>query len=161
MLVPENDRLTAKECLEHPWFTVDASKLSSCSISLKTFERLSAYSNSVLFRQCVQFLIAYRCNLDEDIAKFRKLFFKIGKNNNGYLTIEEAKEFFSAYIANEADLIKLFNAMDLDGNGIVYWNEFLSTVITTSIVNREENLREIYYFFDRTRKGYFDGEDFK
>lgn len=51
--------------------------------------------------------------------------------------------------------------MDIDGNEKVHWNEFLSAVISATIFNKEENLKEIYYFFDREKKGYFDGEDFK
>lgn len=50
MLVPEGIRLSAKQCLDHPWFMVDATKISGCSISVKTFERLKAYSKTSLFR---------------------------------------------------------------------------------------------------------------
>ena len=32
MLVPEHIRLTAKECLEHGWFQLEAHKLSACNV---------------------------------------------------------------------------------------------------------------------------------
>lgn len=41
--------------------------------------------------------MAYRCNIEEDIDKFRKMFFKIDKKFYGYLTIDQAKEFFGSY----------------------------------------------------------------
>jgi Ca2+-binding EF-hand superfamily protein len=51
--------------------------------------------------------------------------------------------------------------MDIDGNGLVHWNEFLSVVISQTIIMKEENLKEVYFFFDRDNKGYFNGNDFK
>ena len=51
--------------------------------------------------------------------------------------------------------------MDIDKDGKVHWNEFFSTVITSNIMCKEENLKEAYYFFDREKKGYFNGDDFK
>ena len=49
--------------------------------------------------------------------------------------------------------------MDLDGNGKIYWNEFLTATISQSIYLKEENLREAFGNFDREKKGYFERED--
>ena len=51
--------------------------------------------------------------------------------------------------------------MDIDGNGKVHWNEFLSAIISQTIIMRAENLREAFNFFDRDSKGYFTSSDFK
>ena len=51
--------------------------------------------------------------------------------------------------------------MDIDGNGKVHWNEFLSSIISQRVLIRTENLREAYNFFDREGKGFFTCEDFK
>ena len=70
----------------------------SNKISLTTLDRMKSYTKSLLFRQCVQYIIAYRCEINEQEAeKFRKVFFKIDRDNNGFVSFENVKEFFSSY----------------------------------------------------------------
>jgi Ca2+-binding EF-hand superfamily protein len=70
----------------------------SNKISLTTLDRMKSYTKSLLFRQCVQYIIAYRCEINEQEAeKFRKVFFKIDRDNNGFVTFDNVKEFFSSY----------------------------------------------------------------
>lgn len=91
-------RLSARQCLEHSWFKMDIHTISQCKISAATLDRMKTYSKSLLFRQCVQYIIAYRCEINEDEAeRFRKVFFKIDKENNGFVTFENVKEFFFSY----------------------------------------------------------------
>jgi calcium-dependent protein kinase len=67
-------------------------------MSNATLERMKNYSKSLLFRQCVQYIIAYRCEINEQEAeRFRKVFFKIDKENNGYVTVENVQEYFATY----------------------------------------------------------------
>ena len=58
------------------------------------------------------------------------MYFKIDKDNQGYVTMENTREFFGNYFEDEMVLKSFFDAMDLDGNGKVHWNEFLSSMIT-------------------------------
>jgi Ca2+-binding EF-hand superfamily protein len=51
--------------------------------------------------------------------------------------------------------------MDMDSNGKIYWNEFLSATISQAIFLKEENLIEAFNNFDKTKKGYFDLQDLK
>jgi Ca2+-binding EF-hand superfamily protein len=51
--------------------------------------------------------------------------------------------------------------MDIDGNGVIHWNEFLSTMMYQTMFTKEANLKEAYLFFDTQKKGYFDIDDFK
>jgi len=63
--------------------------------------------------------------------------------------------------ADEDQLRNFFDAMDIDGNGKVHWSEFVSSIITQTMILRDENLREAFSFFDRENKGYFTANDFK
>jgi len=40
------------------------------------------------------------------------------------------QEFFSSYFENESLLRGFFDAIDIDANGKVHWNEFLSAIIS-------------------------------
>ena len=92
---------------------------------------MKSYTKSLLFRQCVQYIIAYRCEIsEEDAERFRKMFFKIDRDNNGFVTFENIKEFFSSYFKDLQQVRNFFDAMDIDGNGKVHWNEFLSCIIS-------------------------------
>lgn len=62
---------------------------------------------------------------------------------------------------DESSIKKIFNSMDLDENGRIYYNEFLAATISQAIFLKEENLKEAFNNFDQTRKGYFDIEDLK
>lgn len=89
------------------------------------------------------------------------MFFKIDRDNNGFVTFENVKEFFSSYFEDAQQVRNFFDAMDIDGNGKVHWNEFLSCIISQRVLIRTENLREAFNFFDRESKGYFTNKDFK
>lgn len=39
--------------------------------------------------------------------------------------------------------------MDIDNNDKIYWNEFLSTLISREIVFKYENLKDVFDFFDK------------
>ncbi len=130
MLVPEKIRPNASQCLQHPWFSMESHIISN-KISVTTLDRMKSYTKSLLFRQCVQYIIAYRCEIsEEDAERFRKMFFKIDRDNNGFVTFENIKEFFSSYFKDLQQVRNFFDAMDIDGNGKVHWNEFLSCIIS-------------------------------
>lgn len=67
------------------------------------------------------------------------MFFKIDRDNNGFVTFENVKEFFSSYFKDLQQVRNFFDAMDIDGNGKVHFitycassggNEFLSCIIS-------------------------------
>lgn len=89
------------------------------------------------------------------------MFFKIDNYNQGYVTFENIKEFFGTYFGDEESIRVFFDAVDIDGNGKIHWNEFLSSIINQAIINRPENMQEAFNFFDRDQKGYFTAQDFK
>lgn len=98
---------------------------------------------------------------EEEIERFSKLFTRIDYQMVGYVSFDSCKEYFAHCFADQAEFERFFEAMDIDGNGRVYWNEFLSAIINHSIFLKEENLREAFTFLDRDGKGFFTAQDFK
>jgi serine/threonine protein kinase len=95
MLVPENIRPSAKECMEHEWFKLDLNHASNSSIHTATIKRLKVLTKSNLFRQSIQNIIAYRCMIGEkEIERFRRLFARIDYQRIGYVSYEACKEYF-------------------------------------------------------------------
>lgn len=56
---------------------------------------------------------------------------------------------------------EIFDSVDVDKNGKIYWNEFLAATISHSIYLSEDNLKEAFNNFDHDRDGYFDLENMK
>lgn len=89
------------------------------------------------------------------------MFLKIDNQINGFVTFENVKEFFGMYFKDDAEVARFFDAMDIDGDGKVHWNEFLSSIIDSKVIMKEDNIREVFNFYDRDGKGYFTSNDFK
>ncbi len=102
MLVKETSRLSAEECLRHPWFELNQHAISNCTFSAKNLERLKAFSKANTLRQTIHYIIAYRCQVSpEDVIKFRKLFNKIDQDFNGYVSLDNIREFLGSYFPDE------------------------------------------------------------
>ena len=76
------------------------------------------------------------------------------------MTYEEIKSLLDEHL-DEATIKKVFNSMDVDENGKVYWNEFLAATISQAIFLKEENLKEAFNSFDTEKKGWFTYEDLR
>ena len=73
--------------------------------------------------------IAYRSNSREEIEKQRKIFLQLDKKKNGFVTYDEICTLLSPHL-EELAIRKIFNSMDMDENGRIYWNEFLAATIS-------------------------------
>jgi Ca2+-binding EF-hand superfamily protein len=60
---------------------------------------------------------------------------------------------------DEAISKQMAEAIDIDNNNKIYWNEFLSCFISEELIFNYNNLMEVFDFFDRNKKGYFDAND--
>ncbi len=62
---------------------------------------------------------------------------------------------------DEDEAKSIVDTIDIDDNNKIYWYEFLSSVLSHSIMYREENIKEVFSIFDKDKKGYFDATDVK
>ncbi|CDW76792.1 protein kinase [Stylonychia lemnae] len=157
MLSPEYTRPTASECLQHKWFFMESK--TENEFSTKALLRLREFSSLNKFKQIIYYLIAYRCNLYEQIQSYHNLFSTIDKNKHGFITKQELIQNLKSRVLHQGLLNKIVDAIDIDKNDVIYWNEFISSLITVEIIYNHENLKEVYYYFDLDKKGYFDSND--
>lgn len=146
--------------MQHPWFFKDKSMLSQVNISSKTLGRIKNFTHVIRLKKAILMFIAYRTNSRDEIQKQRNIFLKLDKNKNGFVTYDEIFGLLGPHL-EETAIKKIFNSMDLDENGRIYYNEFLAATISQAIFLKEENLKEAFNNFDQSRKGYFDIEDLK
>jgi calcium-dependent protein kinase len=158
MLSKEDVRPSAAECLNHPWFTSQIR--SELTISIKTVERLRSFSYINTLKRAILLFIAYHSNSKEEIQKQKRIFLSIDLKKNGYVSFEDIRGLLQNHL-DEADIVKVFSSIDADGNGKIFWNEFLAATISQSIYLKEENLKEAFNYLDKEKKEYFGLQDLK
>lgn len=78
-------------------------------------------------------IIAHVCNTDE-IQESKKMFSKIDKNNDGYITLNELKNALKNKYDDVA-LQKIIRSIDSDKNGAINYTEFIAATLTASILS--------------------------
>lgn len=59
----------------------------------------------------------------------------------------------------EPDLIRLMNDIDLDGNGVVDYEEFLAATVNMSNVHTDEKMMRAFAHFDSDNSGYITKDE--
>jgi calcium-dependent protein kinase len=91
LLIDEEERYTPKQALEHPWVKGYARLDSVILLSSQHTERLRNFQKSKKLKKAALTYLASRVS-DEDIINEMKIFFKLDKNKDGYITLKELKE---------------------------------------------------------------------
>lgn len=158
MLSKESSRPTASKCLKHPWFSAET--VTKGTIPAATVSRLKQFSHIANLKKAILMFIAYRCNNREEILKSRKIFLQIDSRKQGFVSYSDIHEMLEEHLDDES-IKQIFESIDVDKNGKIFWNEFLAATISQSIYLKDDNLKEAFNNFDHDRDGYFDLENLK
>ena len=153
MMAPENERYTARQVLDHPWFkNAKTTPLSSLNFDPAFFVD---YVKGCELKKISLLFIASR--LDEnEIINLKKYFEAFDKCKDGQITFEELKQGLTQLKSNkltENDLKELFNLIDVDKNGKIDYTEFLAATIQKYNYLRNERLFETFCMFDKDNSG--------
>ena len=153
MMAPENERYTARQVLDHPWFkNAKTTPLSSLNFDPAFFVD---YVKGCELKKISLLFIASR--LDEnEINNLKKFFEAFDKCKDGQITFEELKQGLTQLKSNkltENDLKELFNLIDVDKNGKIDYTEFLAATIQKYNYLRNERLFETFCMFDKDNSG--------
>ena len=88
MLKSEDERPTAKECLDHPWFKLDSSFLSKKCLSSRAILNIQNFSSNDTIMKLILNLICYRCKLEEEINQYQVTFKDLDEDRNGYIEVK-------------------------------------------------------------------------
>lgn len=93
---------------------------------------------------------------DENDIEYKEAFYIFDKNKTGLITPKELGEVMKSLgqIATDEELLDMLNEVDLDGNGTIDYNEFLS-LMTRKMrdTDTEEELIETFKIFDKDGNG--------
>ena len=161
MLVPENERFSAKQVLEHPWFKyVNKIKNKKINIKLDVFKK---YSEENTLKKIILYFIATRLN-EKEIEELNVLFKKFDKDFDGQINYREFENSFTEYqkknyIFNEKEIKHFFNLIDINKNGKINYSEFISASIAGRKDIIERRLLDAFAHFDKNQTGKIKKED--
>ncbi|KAI7753876.1 hypothetical protein M8C21_025632, partial [Ambrosia artemisiifolia] len=101
---------------------------------------------------------------NEQIDGLKKMFHDMDRDNNGALTFEELKDGLTSIgdqPVADPDVQMFMEAADLDHNGMLNCEEFMTIVVHLKKINNEEQLRKAFHHFDKNHNGYIEFDELK
>ena len=154
--VKVDKRLSAKEALEHPWFTkFDATFLYNNlneNIIINFINRLIQFKIKNKFQQIVLAFIVHNITEDEEVRNIQKLFRLFNKNNDGWLTKEELYIGLCKY--KDEDEINeiidgIFLMLDSSNSGFIQYEQFLRACLRKEKILNDKYLLYAFNFIDK------------
>ena len=159
MIAPENERYTAKQVLQHPWFK-NASNVPISATNFNTAFFVDYVKGSQLKKMSLLYIAS---RLDEnEIENLKKAFEAFDICKDGQITYQELRQGLlqlKTHKLNDNDIIQLFKSIDVDQNGKIDYTEFLAATIQKINYLKNERLYEAFCMFDKNKSGTITKEE--
>jgi len=157
LLVAEDDRLSPKEALEHPWFSLTHISEKSEGLGENHIKRLKKFQKAKSFKKAVLIFIASRV-ADEEIQKEIEIFRKLDKNKDGYITLLELKESMKKHHTEE-EVEEIMKSCDTDKNGAINYTEFIAATLDNIIIGSAKRIEKAFKIFDKDGDGRINAKE--
>ncbi len=156
-----NERITAEQALQHPWFNREEIKLIDYlddSIAKQMLSNMENYkSDNIIKCAVLAYLVHQNTNINEcQLAS--KLFNSLDTDHDGKLMksdlINAIKRYYNlpeAQAVNKANYI--FAHIDTDNNGMLEAEEFIRACINPTVFYNNNYLRVAFNYFDKDNDG--------
>ncbi|TMW66403.1 hypothetical protein Poli38472_004168 [Pythium oligandrum] len=159
LLVDASKRLTSEQVLKHPWLTGSA---PDTAITLKSgiFNRLKRFTGHNKLKKAALGVIADLMT-ETEIVELKKQFMAIDKDGNGVITVTELADALRSmgHGMIEEEVMELLNGIDIDGDGLVDYPEFLAATMKRNLANKKEYLINAFNYFDTKQQGVITKDD--
>lgn len=153
LLVEPSKRLTAQEALRHPWLS-GAAPSTQLSANLNIFTSLKRFTGHNKLKKAALGVIADQMT-ESEIAELKNQFMAIDADGNGVITVAElaAALHGMGHGMIEEEVTELVKGIDIDGDGLVDYPEFLAATMKRNLANKEEYLVNAFNYFDTKKQG--------
>ncbi|KAM6561002.1 calcium-dependent protein kinase 29 [Cannabis sativa] len=154
-------RITAAEALEHPWLKEDG-EVSDKPIDSAVLIRMKQFRAMNKMKKLALKVIAENLS-EEEIHGLRQMFNNMDTDGSGTITLEELKTGLSRLGSklSESEIQQLMEAADVDQNGAIDYIEFITATMHRHRLDRDENLRKAFKYFDKDESGYITREEIR
>ena len=152
MTLSPEERPTASEALQNPWFKIFTIVENSSQEELFTgLTNLKVFHTQMTFQKAVlSYIASQELNKDEE-KKLKEIFDSIDSDKNGSISKEELIEGYKLMdgndetAENQADYV--MHKLDLNKNGTIDYNEFLMANLTRHSLSKQR-LKKAFKYFD-------------
>ena len=160
-------RISAQEALDHPWFKEQESKnlfneILDENIVEKLLSNLKKYKKVSILQETALAYLVHNFPQMKEVINACKLFNQIDLNADGKITQQELYEGLRSRIKSdtlEEDIKKIFQKLDMDGNGFIEYEEFVRAAVSKEKFMGENVLKFAFRFFDKDNSGKIDFEE--
>eukprot|EP00210_Caulerpa_lentillifera_P008598 g8202.t1 len=153
-------RSTATEILQHPWLKKDAT--SETTFDAVVLQRIKRFAALNRLKKTALMVVGQNLEPDEIIG-MKNLFQSIDTDSSGAITITELRDALSKWghkmSAEQAEAV--METADVDGNGLIDYNEFVAATMHLSKLEKEALLRKAFAKFDKDGNGRITEDELK
>lgn len=136
----KNARFTIDQALEHPWFSsLHKDDMLDLETKSKVLATMTEYAASNKVSKAIK-IFKTKLSVDNKLSgKYKDLFFKYDKDNNGSLSQKEFCTFIKDLNPNldDFDADRIFEMLDLNGDKQLEYKEFISVFDEAEEANDE------------------------
>ena len=152
ILVSPDKRLSAGEILADPWIKENAPNATGENLK-QNWEHIEQYSKLNLVQKSIINFTAFHLT-SRETKEFVEMFKSLDENSDGVLSIDEIKKGVeqSKFGTKGENIVKMFEEMDIDKNGLINYTEFISALMDYEKI-KENQLLECFNSYDTDDSG--------
>ena len=162
LLVPETQRISAGEALNHSWFAGNRIKKSPRKDTFSAVSKnLRNFRSSFRFKETMKTFITSQILSSKEIKPLREVFTVIDSDNDGKISKEDLVDYFRQSSATdpESEAKKVMSKIDWQGNGFIEYSQYIKASIDSDIAMSNKNLTLAFKMMDSDKKGFIRAED--
>ena len=156
-----NQRISADECLKHPWFKENKSqemynKINDGNTMKNLIENLKSYRRTSVIQETALAYLVHHFPQIKDVVNSCKLFNQIDKSGDGKISKKELLKGISERYNSktlEKDIDEIYKNLDMDNNGYIGYEEFVRAAVSKEYFVKDNVLRFAFRYFDKDDSG--------
>ena len=164
MIVKEDNRLSASQVLQHPWFNLindEKISLQNLNVNFGKENFFKEYNQSNQLKKIMLLYIASKLE-ENEILDLKNLFKAFDKDNNGQIDYNEFEQGIlelNSKDINKDEIRKCFDDIDIDQNGKIDYTEFIAATLERRIYLKKEKLFEAFSSLDKDKNCHISKEE--
>ncbi|CAK9139652.1 unnamed protein product [Ilex paraguariensis] len=148
-------RITSAQILEHPW--IKGGEALDKPLDNVVLSRMKQFRAMSKLKKLALMVIAKNLSAREIQGQgLETMFMNMDTDKSGTITYEELKTGFARLGSKltEAEVKQLMEAVDVDGDGIIDFTEFITATMPKHKLERKERLYKAFLHFDKYKRGF-------
>ncbi|XVF37834.1 hypothetical protein REPUB_Repub20aG0045100 [Reevesia pubescens] len=152
-------RMTVQDVLEHPWIQ-NLEHAPNVNLGENVRTKIKQFSLMSKFKKKVLRVVADNLP-NEQIDSIIEMFHMMDTDANGDLSFEELRDGLPkiGHSVADPDVKMLMDAADIDGNGTLSCEEFVTMAVHLKRIDNDEHLAQAFHYFDKNQSGYIEIEE--